>query len=53
MCHKIYPSLADFTQVDTEGKRYVHPGEYTVRFGEPRSGALGMGHAEHTLQAIL
>jgi beta-glucosidase-like glycosyl hydrolase len=49
----IYPSLADFTQVDTKGRRYVGTGEYTIRFGEPRSGALGMGYAEHTLQATL
>ena len=49
----VYPSLQDFTQVDTEGKRYVHVGEYTVRFGEARSGALGMGFAEHSLQTSL
>jgi uncharacterized repeat protein (TIGR01451 family) len=49
----LYPSLSDFTQVDADGKRYVHAGEYTIRFGEPRSGAMGMGHTEHRLQTAL
>lgn len=30
---ELYPSLADFTQVDVEGKRHVHSGTYKFTFG--------------------
>jgi hypothetical protein len=39
----LYPTLNEFTQVDTHGVRQVLAGEYSVSFGEERSGAQGQG----------
>ena len=46
----MYPSHAEFTQVDASGARNVHPGSYTFRFGieeMPRD----QGFLEHTFEA--
>ena len=47
----LYPSLADFMQVDGDGERYVLPGEYTIHgafgVGGEHAGAGGMAYAEH------
>lgn len=45
----LYPSLADFSQVNAEGERHALPGVYTFHFGVSvaRTGASGMGYAEH------
>lgn len=48
----LFPSLLDFTQADSEGKRYALPGEYHFRFGvgaEGWSHTAGMGYAEQHL----
>jgi hypothetical protein len=48
----LFPSLLDFTQADSEGKRYALPGEYQFRFGvgvEGWSHTAGMGYTEHQL----
>jgi hypothetical protein len=49
----LYPSAGDFAQVDRVGERRVQAREYTVQFGEPRSGAMGQGFLEHRLHAVL
>ena len=49
---ELYPSLADFTQVDSEGVRRVHPGEYTFRFGLEETREVGMGFASHTVSLL-
>jgi len=46
---ELYPSLADFTQVDTQGKRHVHPGAYKFTFGTRESSSFGMGYTEHVV----
>jgi len=43
----LYPSLADFTQVDSTGVRRVHAGEYTVSFGVRDTAAHNMGFVQH------
>jgi len=44
----LYPELTEFAQVGLDGTRSTLLGEYTVRFGEPRSAALGQGIVEHS-----
>ena len=46
---QLYPSPSDFTQVDADGVRHVHPGEYTFTFGVRETVAGGGGYAEHTV----
>eukprot|EP00039_Didymoeca_costata_P029260 m.23868 g.23868 ORF g.23868 m.23868 type:complete len:847 (+) comp7550_c0_seq1:294-2834(+) len=43
------PSLQDFTQVDSQGKRVVVGGEYTFQFGIPEVSDQGMGFATTTI----
>jgi xylan 1,4-beta-xylosidase len=45
----LYPSLADFTQVDTHGVRSARAGSYKFVFGLEESKGLLMGHAEHSV----
>merc|ERR1711988_255796 len=47
---ELYPSLADFTQVDAEGVRKALPGTYTFKFGLKESSDHGMGYAEHSIE---
>ena len=51
---QLYPSLADFSQVDENGDRYELPGEYTFHFGVggEHAGTKGMGYAEHKVTAV-
>lgn len=43
----LYPRLADFAQVATDGERVVHAGEYVASFGVREAAAHGMGFASH------
>jgi len=45
----LYPALSEFTQVNAAGLREVIAGEYSVGFGEPRSGDKGQGFVAATL----
>jgi hypothetical protein len=47
----LYPALNEFTQVNVAGVREVLAGEYTVSFGEERSGANGQGFVVDQLLA--
>lgn len=47
----LYPSFDNFAQVDLQGKRNVHPGEYKVHFGVQSTLEHGMGYTEHTFTA--
>jgi beta-D-xylosidase 4 len=51
---QLYPSLADFSQVDGNGERYDLPGEYTFHFGVggEHAGTKGMGYAEHKITMV-
>lgn len=49
---QLYPSLADFTQVDEAGVRRVHPGQYTFTFGVEKTVAGGGGYVEHTITMV-
>jgi len=46
----LYPSLSDFTQVDTNGRRIPVAGEYIVQFGIPETHKYGQGLAVHKIQ---
>ena len=48
----LYPSLAEFTQVDAKGVRRVHPGTYTFSFGLADTAAQGMGFAQHSVVTL-
>jgi beta-D-xylosidase 4 len=48
---ELYPSLAEFTQVDSEGVRAVAPGEYTFSFGVEATEEHGQGFTTHTITA--
>jgi len=45
------PTLRDFTQVDEDGNRYAHPGEYTFEFGVQETQAFGQGFTVHKVVA--
>ena len=45
----LYPAMTDFTQVDGDGLRSAHAGEYTVHFGLRETASKGMGFAESKL----
>ena len=45
----MYPALTSFTQVNGEGVRNAHPGEYTFRFGIPEM-PKDQGYLEHAVQ---
>jgi beta-D-xylosidase 4 len=45
----LYPSLTEFTQVDSAGNRHVHPGDYTFTFGVEETAEHGMGYVQHTI----
>jgi hypothetical protein len=49
---QLYPSLADFTQVDADGVRHVHPGEYTFTFGVRETVTGGGGYTEHSVTTV-
>ena len=50
---ELYPeTMLEFSQVGTDGRRYVLPGEYTVRIGVEETAALGGGFFEHTFTAV-
>ena len=51
---ELYPSLADFSQVDVDGERYALPGEYTIHFGVggEHAGTNGMGYTEHKVTLV-
>jgi len=45
------PTLGDFTQVDSNGKRYPLDGEYSIQFGIPETEVHGQGFAVHKVRA--
>lgn len=48
---QLYPSLLDFTVVNSHGEREVLAGEYAVSFGVEATQEHGQGFATHTLVA--
>ena len=44
---ELYPSLADFTQVDKAGERHELAGEYSFHFGVAETVEHGGAYAEH------
>jgi len=48
----LYPTLGDFTQIDTEGVRVPVPGVYTVRFGIEETYMYGQGLAVHKIEVM-
>lgn len=48
----LYPSPEHFTHVDSAGSRRVLAGGYSVHFGLQQTADVGMGFAEHLLQAV-
>ena len=44
---ELYPSLADFTQVDGQGERHELAGEYTFHFGVAETVPHGGAYTEH------
>ena len=49
---QLYPSLADFTQVDEAGIRRVHPGKYTFAVGVKETVSGGGGYTEHSVTMV-
>jgi len=47
----LYPSIGDFTQVDSTGKRVPVSGQYIVQFGIPETSKQGQGFAVHKVYA--
>jgi hypothetical protein len=47
----LYPALTDFTQVNTQGVREMHPGAYTLSVGMQETEVHGMGFVEHHFKA--
>jgi len=48
----LYPSLRDFTQVNSEGKRVPGAGDYLVYFGVEETYKHGQGYATHSIRVI-
>ena len=46
---ELYPSLADFTQVNADGVREVLTGEYSFVFGVAETAEHGQGYTEAKL----
>lgn len=45
----LYPALTDFSQVDLDGRRYTHSGDYKISFGVAETAIHGQGFVEHSL----
>ena len=49
----LYPSLLEFTTVNSEGVRQLSPGgEFMFKFGVRETSALGQGYVEHTVRVV-
>merc|ERR1712087_406209 len=48
----LYPSLLDFTTVNINGQRSVHPGDYAISFGVAATAVYGQGFAENKMITI-
>merc|ERR1712059_202764 len=49
----LYPDMEQFLQVDRHGQHFVHPGEYTFKFGVHENVAGGGGFAEYAVMMLL
>jgi len=45
----LYPTVVDFSIVNSKGDREPNPGQYRVEFGIPETSQLGQGYASHIL----